>query len=636
MSADLFAAFEGTSQSSKPQQNHNAPQQFPSLATTNDPFSFLSSPAAAPAPQNSQPSPKWPSLQQHAASQQPAWNTWSGTQASQPQAQATGVWGDLSGLAGTQSSQAGQSASGFPDEDDDAWGDFEVATNDAPQPPPTVPRPNVEPPQVRTRVTRASTIDLMTNKLVDLNLEPKLEPWQEPPSWVKKAEAKAAATQAAATQAAVKVVPKLVQNHDPNVLFDADDFELQSDVVDEDDEFGDFETGVSTTQPQTSVPAPALSSALSDLDLLGLGKHAPPPKKQPPGLMLSAAALDNGLPYPQAPKSPYGSFQNRKPEAMKQLKVKTPLASEFPKETKKEASPTPVTAWPSIENDGFGDDWSGFKDTPTAKPKTNPSKPKQAAPQATQSTSDWDWDAWDTPSQQPAPSALPVTKSNPPPSSSSPPPTNIPPPSILLSIFPSLLPLATNSLFKPVSSLPAASQQRVLADASTVTFLKGYLALAAVAGRIIAGRKQRWHRDKFLMQSMSISAASSSKTRGMKLAGVDKTQAAREDREAAEVVTVWKQQVGRLRSAVASVNASKEADVTLRVPELETTMAVSAASGVPTAPKACVVCGLKREERVSKVDYEVEDSFGEWWVEFWGHRECRNWWVEYEARLRSK
>ncbi|KAJ3502922.1 hypothetical protein NM208_g16619 [Fusarium decemcellulare] len=32
---------------------------------------------------------------------------------------------------------------------------------------------------------------------------------------------------------------------------------------------------------------------------------------------------------------------------------------------------------------------------------------------------------------------------------------------------------------------------------------------------------------------------------------------------------------------------------------------------VPTAPKACIICGLKREERVAKVDYEVEDSFGE-------------------------
>jgi hypothetical protein len=74
----------------------------------------------------------------------------------------------------------------------------------------------------------------------------------------------------------------------------------------------------------------------------------------------------------------------------------------------------------------------------------------------------------------------------------------------------------------------------------------------------------------------------------------------------------------------------------LRVPEVAVGLAVSTAKGVPTAPRACVVCGLKRDERVAKVDGEVEDSFGEWWVEFWGHRECRNFWVGHERELRQR
>jgi len=220
-----------------------------------------------------------------------------------------------------------------------------------------------------------------------------------------------------------------------------------------------------------------------------------------------------------------------------------------------------------------------------------------------------------------------------------PPPTNITPPSVLLSIFPQLLDLANTSLLKPLSTLSTPGQESVTSNAATLTFLRGYLALATVAARVIAGRKQRWHRDKFLMQSMSISAAAGGKGKsGMKLAGVDKTQAAREDREAAEVVSVWKAQVGRLRTTVAAANhgAAGAGELPLKVPELGLDGAAHAVKGVPTAPKACVVCGLKRDERIARVDFDVEDSFGEWWVEFWGHRACRNFWVEHEIKLRQR
>ncbi|KAG7418849.1 hypothetical protein Forpe1208_v002693 [Fusarium oxysporum f. sp. rapae] len=131
---------------------------------------------------------------------------------------------------------------------------------------------------------------------------------------------------------------------------------------------------------------------------------------------------------------------------------------------------------------------------------------------------------------------------------------------------------------------------------------------------------------------MSISAAGS---KGMKLAGVDKTQAAREDREAADVVAVWREQVGRLRSAVAAAK-SVDKNLSLQVPEISENMQVHTAKMVPTAPRACIICGLKRDERVTKVDYEVEDSFGEWWLDHWGHKACKNFWIEHEQKLRQR
>ena len=120
----------------------------------------------------------------------------------------------------------------------------------------------------------------------------------------------------------------------------------------------------------------------------------------------------------------------------------------------------------------------------------------------------------------------------------------------------------------------------------------------------------------------------------MKLAGVDKTQSVREDREAADVVAVWRDRVGRLRSAVAAANSAGRAG--LKVPELNETMQVQTAKLAPTGLKACIICGLKREERVSKVDLDIEDSFGEWWVEHWGHRACKNFWTEHEQKLRQR
>src|SRR5690606_10267290 len=130
------------------------------------------------------------------------------------------------------------------------------------------------------------TFDMMTNKLLDLDTGASTaEPWQQRPSW----------EQGDTTQQS----PKPARNPDPNVLFDAD-FEVENSAEDDDDDFGDFETG-------TPGPAiPQVAPASSALDLLSLDPTPTPPlaapKKQPPGLTLSSAALQtNPSCYPDAP-----------------------------------------------------------------------------------------------------------------------------------------------------------------------------------------------------------------------------------------------------------------------------------------------------------------------------------------------
>ncbi|EPE10254.1 serine threonine-protein kinase ppk6 [Ophiostoma piceae UAMH 11346] len=427
--------------------------------------------------------------------------------------------------------------------------------------------------------------------------------------------------------------------------------------------------------PSTLSPSLPIEQSFSSL---GFGQQQQPaPARHPHAAShlspLSFGSTATSVNLPQTPKSP--SFQERNP--FPGLAVTTPQSAQFPTERVQNRTPSPVTNWPTFESAGSfpsspnepqqkaavkvpqltENDWDAWDTTESAPvlPSVKSSKPaKKSKPVAkpTLVTSDWDWGAEDQPSQQDLsvsvdlPSGIAnisAVKTVP---DNAPPPTNVPPPSILLSLFPTLMALPDESLFKPTASQPAEVRNRVLSHPKTIAFLRNYLQIIAVAVRVIAGRKQRWHRDRFLSQSMSISAAGSSKGGGMKLAGIDKTQNQREDREAADVVTAWRRHVGKLRSAVATANtalvAAEAADhkhyPPLKIPELQSeTVPVTTAKQVPTATRPCVVCGLKRDERVRGVDGDdVQDMFGEWWVEHWGHRACRNFWVEHEATLRSR
>lgn len=658
MSADLFAEF-GSLNSGSSQAKQNAagqPTGKSSTLQTTDPFAFFGSPTAQTASPQAFPSPS---------------RAWSST--IQPQQSGSNGWSTFASIGATTSGIQ-QPAQGAQD-DEDGWGDFEEATPSATatKPPPSVlnnslpvtktgPVPSSEP-LSKPRIYRADTLDLMSNNLVQLGGPRKFEPWQDRPSWEKTKPAPQKPSNLSLKSGPQLQLPftrpKLTTTNS-DVLFDADEYDAEP--PEDEDDFGDFETGEVKT-PTTKDPAPA-KSTIDDLLSIDFGSpalqsisqssssslfaSAPAPapvpapvtappsslsqtRKQPPTQLLSTLNLGTPSPspsslYPQPPKSP--SFSERNP--FPGLAVTTPVSGTFPQELKdddKEKSPTPITAWPEAQSAKDKDDWDAFADFP-------PDAASSPAP------GNWDWDAVDSP-QPPAP--RPTSKSRQRKASIheetiGPPPTNVPPPSLLLSVFTELFSEADTKLYQPTAKQTPAVKSRVYADPATLDYVRSYLSLATVAARILAGRKLRWHRDKFLSQGMTISAAGSKG--GMKLAGIDRAQSAREDREAADVVGVWRDQIGKLRSAVAAANIGIQKQPIkmnpFRVPDINDHMAVTTAKVVPTAPRPCVVCGLKRDERVKGVDIDVEDSFGEWWVEHWGHRACRNFWLGNEVKLRSR
>ena len=210
------------------------------------------------------------------------------------------------------------------------------------------------------------------------------------------------------------------------------------------------------------------------------------------------------------------------------------------------------------------------------------------------------------------------------------PPSNVPPPSILISLVSGLvekLPLQVENAMQSLSE--SGGPSRVLETA-----LRKCIASLRVAARITAGRKLRWKRDTHLAQSMRIGQAG----KGMKLSGVDRNEVKKEDREAAEFVDTWQKRLGSIRRALALVN-SQVAGSPLALPEIAETMAVRAikvVNGGVLAPKCCVLCGIKREERVDKVDVDVYDAFSEWWTDHWGHTECKMFWIEHERYLNQR
>lgn len=350
---------------------------------------------------------------------------------------------------------------------------------------------------------------------------------------------------------------------DSSVLFDAEE------DADDDDDFGDFED----SQSKSVTPAPSgHSSAL--VDLLG--------------------DLNVSQPEPSVGRKSKNVNQSSKPQSTAR---KTPIGAFGIASKPKQPNPTPASTLQAVDND-----WDTFDDWEASIPTQALKKPETTK-------------------------KIPVTSSSAPAPILSPaivdvqpgelPPTNVPPPGVLLSLFPPFFADAQEKLFKPMAAQTLPMRNKLLTEPGTVAYLQGYLMLASVAAHIIAGRKLRWKRDQHLSQGMRIGPASSRATSGMKLTGIDKGENLKEEREVSDVVRVWKDQVGRLRHVVSGVNQAK-AGTLGTPPDLQETMPVrtlkQSEGGVP-ARQPCMMCGLKRDERVTGADAAVEDSFGEWWVE---------------------
>jgi hypothetical protein len=193
-------------------------------------------------------------------------------------------------------------------------------------------------------------------------------------------------------------------------------------------------------------------------------------------------------------------------------------------------------------------------------------------------------------------------------------PTNIPPPLLLLQLLPQLFEtLAKRDLVQdPIQHCNAVLQ------------------IHAVASRIVAGHSLRWKRDNILSQNNRVGpAAAGRKGGGMKLAAVDKNEGLKEEREIADVIQGWERHAHKFNSMVQKSGIQRPLMTLSKQlrPRRETGV------GVVSSHHACALCGLRREERVSGADFDVNDSFGEFWLEHWGHCDCKGFWQTYHPLL---
>ncbi|KAL3468449.1 hypothetical protein BJX64DRAFT_245955 [Aspergillus heterothallicus] len=195
-------------------------------------------------------------------------------------------------------------------------------------------------------------------------------------------------------------------------------------------------------------------------------------------------------------------------------------------------------------------------------------------------------------------------------------PTNIPPPSILLEIFP--------QLFERLRQKGAEAKKNVRQKEGLDAVALSILCTLKVVARVVAGRTLRWKRDTILSQSMRIGPARSGKTGGMKLSTVNKNEDIKEQQEAVDVVKMWRDRAALFNSVIQAAG-KRPVQVILENTRVTT---VTAGQGAIKASHACALCGLRRDERIPKVDENVEDSFGEWWTEHWGHTDCRLFWKD--------
>ncbi|KAA8647276.1 uncharacterized protein ATNIH1004_005966 [Aspergillus tanneri] len=203
-------------------------------------------------------------------------------------------------------------------------------------------------------------------------------------------------------------------------------------------------------------------------------------------------------------------------------------------------------------------------------------------------------------------------------------PTNIPPPSVLLELFPQLF---EQLRWEATQARKAVQQKKNIEDVAA-----SILCTLRVAARVVSGRTLRWKRDSILSQSMRIGPARSGKSGGMKLNAVNRNEDIKEKQEAVDVIVMWRDRAGLFNSVI---QASGRRPIQAISENTRATPA-SAEQGALKAPHACALCGLKRDERLPKIDDAVEDSFGEWWTDHWGHTDCRQFWERHNNMLSQR
>ncbi|KAJ5095808.1 hypothetical protein NUU61_005164 [Penicillium alfredii] len=406
------------------------------------------------------------------------------------------------------------------------------------------------------------------------------------------------------------------RQRDSDVLFDAT---LDAPASEDDDDWGEFEGPESTPQQGPSSHAPvktvlpnpqprqdtgSISGTIDLLDSLTISNQTtkPPvtqvsgkkPQPQPSKNVCNQTWDDDSFDDwgdftdgPPVKKSPSRPTEKKKPQPHLKVKPSNP----------------PPTTW---EDDSF-DDWADFTDGPSTKP--TPIKTKKPS------------------ASHPAPgpaansflsgTAAPATAVR---------PTNIPPPSVLMELLQDVLEQqqkeATQARSQQRSSNTTATPPPTTTIAATASAIHVTLQTTA---RIIAGRSLRWKRDTILSQSMRIGPAHSGKAGGMKLNTVNKNENVKEEQEAVDVLGLW-------RERAVLFNAVVQAAGLRPVPAVAQPSALKVVTerpeqGALKAAHACALCALKRDERVLRVDEEtVQDSFGEYWTDHWGHTACRQFW----------
>lgn len=402
-----------------------------------------------------------------------------------------------------------------------------------------------------------------------------------------------------------------------DVLFDAADEPTQSAA---DDDFGDFEDVEQSTSVPLQVadkvevaPGPRQGQQESTLiDLLSLEDASQPdqPSASEPAFTNDWLAdhpsihgvdpqtsTTTQLPQPPDDDDAWGEFEDVSRATPKQTPTKpTPTVIRATK------SPAPLKKKTLSPPEGLpDDDWDAFEDGEPPPPTNPQSNTKSATNPPNDLLSD--------PFPHPSPAATHHTPSTPTAFPSSPTrPTNIPPPSTLLYLL--------TTIYTTLTSPPPSS------------IIHLYHATAAIT----AARTHRWRRDTLLSQSTRIAAATATKS-GMKLSSLNKSETAREEREAQETVDAWNARAGRWWALVKDEEGVKGRKGGLRLQLPLGVRVVGPREGGMEAAYACPVCGMKRSERVVGVDDGVEDVFGEFWVEGWGHRSCGEVWYGWKGLL---